>query len=73
MDHLLNLTPLPQQLESHQAHLVVQVLEASIATCDHVILVISKLQSSVNTNCDGNTSLLCVLGQKIVTSNIHKI
>ena len=59
--HLLNLPPLPQQLESHQARLVVQVLKAGLAARDHVVLVVRQLQGPVDADSDGHASLLRVL------------
>ena len=61
VDHLLHLPPLPQQLEGHQARLVVQVLEAGLAARDHVVLVVSKLQGPVDADSDRHTSLLRIL------------
>ena len=61
--HLLNPPPLPQQLESHQARLVVQVLEARLAARDHVVLVVRQLQCPVDADSDGHASLLRVLKQ----------
>ena len=61
VDDLLNLPALPQQLQGHQAGLVVRVLEARLPAGDDVELVVSQLQGSMYPDSYSNTSLLSFL------------
>jgi hypothetical protein len=49
---LLDSTALFQQLEGNKRSLIPCVLEAGLATSDDVELVVSKLQSLMDPNCD---------------------
>ena len=69
IDNLLDLPPVAKQLQGDQACLIVSILEAGLATCDHVELVIRQLQSFMDPDSYSNTSLFRFLQQRFLQPN----